>query len=144
MSTNTTKLPIWFWIIPVLALFWFLMDMAGFYSRVFMLDQFVDRMPKEQHDLYANMPIWVNVVFALEVFGGLMGSLALLSKKKWAFILFCLSMIGVLSQTSYVWFVSDAITAMGKPAIVMPLVALAIGVVMIVFSRFGINKGWLK
>ena len=144
MDSTKTKLPIWFWIISVLSLLWFFMDMAGFYSRVFMLDQLADKLPEAQLALYKAMPSWVNVVYGLEVFGGLMGSIALLSKKKWAFILFCISIMGVLSQSVYVWFLSDAIEVMGQPAIVMPIVGIVIGVVMVVFSRAGISKNWLK
>ena len=140
---TNTKLPIWFWIITILSLLWFFMDMAGFYSRVFMLDQIAEKMPEAQVALYKSMPSWVNVVYGLEVFGGLMGSIALISKKKWAFILFLISIMGVLSQTVYVWFVSDAIEVMGQPAIVMPIVGIVIGVVMVVFSRSAISKNWI-
>ena len=140
---TNTKLPIWFWIITILSLLWFFMDMAGFYSRVFMLDQIAEKMPEAQVALYKSMPSWVNVVYGLEVFGGLMGSIALISKKKWAFILFLISIMGVLSQTVYVWFVSDAIEVMGQPAIVMPIVGIVIGVVIVVFSRSAISKNWI-
>ncbi len=141
---ENSKVPFWFWIITILALLWFFMDMAGFYSRVFMLDQIADKMPEAQLTLYKNMPSWVNVVFGLEVFGGLMGSLALLSKKKWAFIMFLISIMGVLSQSFYVWFISDAINVIGQPAIIMPLVSIAIGIVLVVFSRYAISKNWIK
>ena len=138
------KVPFWYWILSILALLWFFMDMAGFYSRVFMLDQIADKMPAAQLALYKAMPSWVNVVYGLEVFGGLMGSLALLSKKKWAFIMFMISIMGVLSQTVYVWFISDAIDVVGQPAIVMPLVSIVIGVILVVFSRYAISKNWIR
>ena len=138
------KVPIWFWIISILSLFWFFLDMAGFYSRVFMLDQIADKMPAAQLVLYKAIPSWVNVIYGLKVFGGIMGSLALLSKKKWAFIMFMISIMGVLSQTVYVWFISDAVEVMGRPAIVMPIVGIMIGVVMVVLSRAAISKNWIK
>jgi len=116
------------------------MDSMMLYSRVFMLDQ----LPAKQQGLYSVMPAWVDVVHAMEVFGGMMGALALLYKKKWAFILFCVSLIGVLAQSSYLWFVSDAIAVMGNPAILMPMVGIVFGIVMIVISRSAITKGWLK
>jgi len=139
-----TKLPIWFWIISVLSLLWFFMDMAGFYSRVFMLEQIADKMSETQLALYQVIPSWVNVVYGLKVFGGLMGSLALLSRKKWAFIMFLISIMGGLSQTVYVWFISDAIDVMGRPAIVMPAIGIVIGVIMVVASRYTITKNWIK
>ena len=138
------KVPIWFWIISILSLFWFFLDMAGFYSRVFMLDQIADKMPAAQLALYKAIPSWVNVVYGLKVFGGIMGSLALLSKKKWAFIMFMISIMGVLSQTFYVWFISDAIDVMGQRAIVMPIVGIVIGAVMVVLSRASITRNWIR
>jgi len=143
MNTSTIKPPIWFWVISVLALLYFLMDTMMFYSRVFMLEDFAKDMPK-QYELNKAMPAWVNVVYGFEVFGGLMGSIALLSRKKWAFILFCLSMIGVLAQSSYIWFVSDAVAVLGNPAIVMPMVAIVIGIIMIMVSRRAINRLWIR
>ncbi|MGB1309993.1 MAG: hypothetical protein ACPG47_02225 [Leucothrix sp.] len=139
----TTKLPLWFWAIGILALLYFLMDSMMLYNRVFMPDELANSMPK-LYDLYQKMPIWVNGVYALEIFGGLMGALALLSKKKWAFILFCVSMIGVLAQTSYLWFVSDSIAVLGKPAIVMPAIAIVLGVILIMVSRSAISRGWIR
>ena len=139
-----TKLPIWFWIISLLSLLWFFMDMAGFYSRVFMLDQIAEKISPALLELYKAMPSWVNVVYGLEVFGGIIGSLALLSRKKWAFIMFMISIMGVLSQTAYVWFISDAIDVIGERAIIMPVVGIVIGVVMVVLSRAAITRNWIK
>jgi hypothetical protein len=139
---STTKLPIWYWIISILALLYFLLDSMMFYSRAFMLEEYLEKMP-EQHALFSSMPAWVNYVFGLEVFGGLMGSLALLSRKKWAFILFGISLMGVLAQSSYLWFASDAAAVLGNAAIVMPIVAIVIGVVMIMISRSAISKEWI-
>ena len=142
MNTSI-KLPIWFWVISILALLYFLMDTMMFYSRMFMLEEMASEVPK-QYALIKAMPAWVNVVFGMEVFGGLMGAIALLTKRKWAFILFCISMIGVLAQSSYIWFASDALSLLGKPAIIMPIVAIVFGAIMIMVSRTGINRGWLQ
>ena len=143
MDSTTTKLPIWFWAISILALLYFLMDSMMLYSRVFMLEGFAKDMPK-QHGLYSVMPAWVNVVHALEVFGGLMGSLALLSRKKWAYILFGISLMGVLAQSSYLWFVSDAVAVLGNPAIYMPIVGIVFGIVMLMVARSAISRNWIK
>jgi hypothetical protein len=138
-----TSVPIWFWIISILALLWYLMDMSAFYMRVFMTDEVIKSMPENQQHLYQNMPQWVNIVFAAEVFGGVLGSLGLLLRKKWALPLFYISILGVLSQTFYIYFLSDAISTIGLPAIMMPLVAIGIGFVMILHTRSSIAKAWL-
>lgn len=146
MNEDSAKIspPVWFWVIAVIALLWFLMDMSAFFMRVLMTDDIIKAMPENQQHLYRNMPLWVNIVFAGEVFGGALGCAGLLLRKKWALPLFAVSILGVLSQTFYVYFLSDAISAMGTPAVVMPLVAILIGIGMIVLAKTAISKGWLR
>ena len=143
-QTKTKAVPIWFWVISAIGLFWFLMDFMAFYMRVFTAEQTLEKMPEAQQTLYQAMPSWVNVVFALEVFGGLLGCVMLLLRKKWATALLALSIIGVVCQTMYIWLMSDAIDVMGSMAIVMPLVAFIIGMALYFFSKFATANGWLS
>lgn len=132
-GSTKPSLPAWFWMISSIALFWYLMDTSSFFMRVFATDYVIN-----------NMPLWVNVVFAAEVFGGLLGSLGLLFRKKWALSFFIISILGVLAQTSHIYFFSDAISTMGTPAIVMPLIAIIIGAGLIILAKFATSKGWLQ
>lgn len=136
--------PVWFWVIAVVALLWFLMDVSMFFMRVLMTEAGLSAMPMNQQHLYRDMPVWVNIVFAGEVFGGVLGSIGLLIRKKWALPLFVVSILGVVSQTFHIWIRSDAISVMGAFAVVAPLVAILIGVGMIVLTRSTIAKGWLR
>jgi hypothetical protein len=143
-SSDETSTPAWFWVISVIALLWYLMDISAFFMRVLMTDDAIMAMPENQQHLYRNMPLWVNVVFAGEVFGGAIGCVGLLLRKKWALTLFVVSILGVLSQTFHVYFLSDAIKTMGAPAVVMPLLAILIGMGMIGFTKSAISKGRLR
>lgn len=93
-----------FWAISIFALLWYLMDMSAFFMRVFMSDETLLKMPEDQQLHIQNIPLWVNVVFAFEVFGGTLGSVGLLLRKKWALPLFVISLLGVISQTTYIYF----------------------------------------
>lgn len=142
--SGTTSPPVWFWVIPIIALIWYLMDMSAFFMRALMIEDVINAMPENQQHLYINMPLWVNSVFAAEVFGGVLGCVGLLLRKKWALPLFVISLLGVLSQTFYVYFLSDAISTMGAPAIVMPLLAILISVVMIGLAKSAASRNWLR
>ena len=143
-TSHKASPPVWFRVIAVVALLWFLMDMSMFFMRVLMSEEGLNAMPANQQHLYRNMPLWVNIVFAGEVFGGALGSVGLLFRKKWALPLFVVSILGVLSQTFHVWFRADAISVMGAFAVVAPLVAMLIGVGVIVLAKSAITKGWLR
>ena len=143
-ETQAMKAPVWFWVVSVIALLWYLMDTSAFFMRLFMTEADITSMPENQQHLYRDMPLWVNIVFAGEVFGGMLGSIALLLRKQWALLLFVISILGTLAQTSNIWFLTDAISAMGASAIVMPLVAIIIGAAMFVLTKFAISKRWLR
>ena len=143
-GSDKTSPPVWFWVISIIALLWYLMDMSAFFMRVLMTDDVIKAMPENQQHLYRNMPLWVNIVFAGEVFGGALGCVGLLLRKKWALSLFVVSILGVLGQTFHVYFLSDAISTMGTPAVVMPQLAILIGIGMIVLAKSAISKRWLR
>ncbi len=143
-SANSIKPPIWYWIISIIGLLWFLMDLSAFFMRVLISKDGIQALPENQQHLYVNIPLWVNVVFAFEVFGGTIGCIGLLLRKNWALLLFAFSLTGVLCQTFYVYFLSDAIRSMGAPAVVMPLLAIAIGTVMLILARSAKSKSWLR
>ncbi len=143
-NQNKISPSIAFWTISIIALLWYLMDMSAFYMRVFMSDEALLAMAENQRQHIQNIPLWVNFVFAFEVFGGTLGCLSLLFKKKWALPLFIASLFGVLAQTTYIYFLSDSITVMGRMAIVMPLVAIVIGLGLIFHTKSSISKGWLR
>ena len=143
-SAGNQSPPAWFRVIAVIALLWFLMDISAFFMRVFMSEAGINAMPANQQHLHRNMPLWVNVVFAGEVFGGALGSVGLLLRKKLALPMFAVSILGVLSQTFHIWIRSDAISVMGAFAVVAPLVAILIGVGMIALTKSAIARGWLR
>lgn len=142
-SSNKKSPPVWFWVISVIALLWYLMDMSAFFMRVFMIDEVIKTMPENQQHLYLNIPLWVNIVFAAEVFGGTLGCVGLLLRTKWALPLFVVSILGVLSQTSNIWFLTDAVNVMGATAVVMPLVAILMGAGMIILAKSAVSKNWI-
>jgi len=142
--SDKTSPPVWFWVISIVALLWYLMDMSAFFMRVFMTGDAINAMPESQQHFFQNIPLWVNIVFACEVFGGTLGCVGLLLRKKWAFLVFVVSILGVLSQTSYIWFLTDHVSTLGAPAVVMPLLAILIGIGMIILAKSSISKDWLR
>ena len=56
--SGTNSLPVWFWVISVVALLWYLMDMSAFFMRVFMTEEAIESMPENQQHLYRDMPLW--------------------------------------------------------------------------------------
>lgn len=98
-------------------------------------------MNEAQQELLNATPPWVNVAFGLAVIGGTLGCLCLVMKKKIAVPILTLSLLGVLAQNTYVFFMSNSVELMGVG--LAPLVIL-IAIGLVPFSLFGAAKNWLK
>lgn len=82
---------------------------------------------------------WFTAVFAISVFGGLLGCVGLLMLKSWSRLLLVLSLLAILAQ-------DYAVFSAGMPqgnALVMTLVVTLIGIVLAWVSHTGVKRGWL-
>ncbi len=135
----------WFWIIAVVALIWNAMGVMRYLMQAYDMESFRDQFNSEQLALFDSTPAWGTGVFAVAVFGGLLGCLLLLLRKKFAVILLGLSLLAVLIQMIYAWLATDSIEIFGKvDGIVMPMIVIVIAIFLYYYSKGAAQKGWLK
>lgn len=122
----TNKTPVWFWLIAVVALLWNLAGLAAFVMHMMMTPEALAALPEAEQALYTQAPEWLDAAFGIAVVGGTLGAIMLLLKNIFAVALFSLSLLGVLAQNSYSFFMSDTFAVLGNHAMIMPLVVIAI------------------
>ncbi len=91
-----------------------------------------------------DIPAWVTAAFAIAVFGGTLGCLGLLLRKKWARLVFLISLIGIIVQMIHNVFISNNMDVYGPGAVIMPIMVLIIGVYLIMYSKSAIKKSWIS
>ena len=121
---STTKPSKAFWIISGVALLWNAMGVNQYLQQAYMTDAFKAMYTEEQLAIITSAPSWVIAVFAIAVFGGLLGSLALLLRKKIAIVLFIVSLIGIIAQMYHNLFVIDSVAIYGPGAAIMPIMVI--------------------
>lgn len=104
----------------------------------------IAQMPVEHRALYAARPAWAVAATAVAVFGGVLGCIALLMRKKWALPVFVLSLIGLIVQDIGLFVLADAIRLAGPVVAVLQGVVLIVAIGLILLSRKGIARGWLR
>jgi uncharacterized membrane protein len=138
MTTSMNKPPIWFWIISVIALLWNAMGVFAYLAKAFVTDAMIAEMPKEaQAEFLVEYPAWYTAAFALAVFCGALGSLALLIRKKWAYPLLVISALGAIIQHTYL-FINVEGMSLG-----MPIMIVVVCIFLIWFSKNAISKYWI-
>jgi hypothetical protein len=135
MTKSTNKPGIDFWIIGIVALLWNLSGVYFYLQQAYMTEEDLLALPLEQQPFYQNIPAWVTGAFAIAVFGGTLGCILLLMRKKLATTLFLVSLVGIVVQMIYNVFMSGALEVLGTGVLVMPVTVLLIGVFLLWYSR---------
>lgn len=137
------SLPVWFKTVAFLALIWNFMGIVNFISQILMSASELNELPYEEQQLISGTPLWINIAFAIAVFGGFGGSLLLLYRKKAAKLFLAASLVAALVQMNYWLFFTSVVDVYGGSAYAMPTVVILIAFALYRLSASGIKKGYL-
>ena len=144
MTTSSNKPASWFWIVSALALLWNLMGVMAYIAQVTMSPEAIQALPENERTLMESVPAWATAAFAIAVWGGTLGSILLLLRRKLATIVLILSFIGIIVQMIHAFGISNSIEVYGPGGMIMPTMVLIIGAGLIALSRKAAARGWMK
>ena len=126
-----------FWLICVLGLVWNAMSCMNFVMQF--NSEMLINYPEEARKLVETRPAWSTVAFAVAVFGGLVGDVLLILKRKLALYIFSISVLGVLSTNIHTLQITTS-----PNILVGSGMSLAIGSFFIWYVTFCKNRSWLS
>ncbi len=145
MSASTmAKVPVWFWIIAAVAVLWNLGGIYAYWSHVTLSDEALAALPEAQRNMYLSMPAWATAAFAIAVFGGVVASIALALRSRFAVLLFGVSLAAVFVQMFQAFVLANALAVAGASAAIVPSMIVIIAIVLLWFSSMARGKGWLQ
>jgi hypothetical protein len=143
MENSTNKPTTTFWVISVVALLWNLIGVIAYLGQAYMTDEILATLSEPEQLYYANVAAWATAAFATAVFGGTLGCILLLIRKKLATILFVISLIAVLIQGTYNFFIQEFMPI--EPLrMILPIVTILISVFLVWYSKDVTKKGWIS
>lgn len=91
--------PVWFWAAGALGLVWNVYGVYQFVGSFSQTEQslMAAGMTAEQASVYLGLPVWMSLVFAVGVFGGLAGCVLLLLRREVAVPIFGASLAGYVA-----------------------------------------------
>lgn len=138
-----TKPPGWFKVVAILAVLWNLLGCLAFAADLRLSPAEIAKLPEAQQALYAARPAWAVAATGTAVIGGVLGSLGLLLRRKWALPVLVLSLLGILVQDYGLFVLADGASLAGPVAVVMQALVLAIGIALVWLARRAVGRGWL-
>ncbi len=137
------SVPLWFWVISVVALLWNIMGCMILLSEVFAKEAMMESFSEEQKEWSRSTPSWIYIVFTISVGTGVAGSICLLMRKRLSVPLFTISFVAVLIQMVYTMLIAGGLQVMGPSGAVMPALVVLLSIAWLLFSLFSKGKGWL-
>lgn len=146
MTTNIkTKPPVWFWIISIVGLLWNLIGVNEYISAAYARDEMMATYSEAQRAIFDGQPIWLTAAFALAVFGGTLGCIALFLRKKWATPLFWISLVAVSARTGYYFFMTNTTEVFDLlQGTILPIAVIVIAGLLLIYSKISKDRNWIS
>lgn len=128
-----------FWVVGVTALIW---NGMGSMNYVFqMTADSVEAYREVEQAIITSRPAWATAAFALGVFGGALGAILLLLRKRVAINVFIASLIGVVVVTAQT--LSLGLNMAVGEFIVIVVMSVAVAGFFVWYTKHADRKGWL-
>jgi hypothetical protein len=130
--------------VPILFFLWNIIGILAYIMQSRMDLAALSRQDPYQAHMFAHMPHWAWAAYAVAVFSAFLASLLLVMRRRFAPMLYAISLIAVLIQFSYAFFLTDLIAVKGFGAAIFPIVIIALAIVQWLYARAMARKGLLN
>ena len=133
------------WVVGVVALLWNAMGALDYTMTETRNAAYMKDFTAEQLAYFYSFPKWVVATWALSVWGGVAGSVALLLRSRWAVPIFTLSLATMAITFTHNFVLTDGLAVMGgAAALAFTAAIIAVGVGLVSYSRWVDRKGFLR
>ena len=141
---HASKCPLSFWLVAVLALLWNLFGLYSFYYHFTATPAVIASWPEAQQQIEAAAPRWIFVAFAIATIAGVLGSLGLLLRKRWAVPVLLLSLLAIVVQFTAHYLTTRTWALTGIGGAMLPLCIGLFGLFLWWYARKATARGWLR
>ena len=139
-----SAVPAWYWVAAILALLWEAFGCYSYLMWVTMDSAKLATMPAAEREMWLAMPPWLTGVWAIAVWVGLAGAVALLLRRRLARLAFGVSLMAVIVQFGWIFLTTPIMTTIGPSAAYLPAAIIIVGGIWFLFAGMAIKRGWLR
>ena len=96
------------WVVGIIALLWNCIGAFDYLMTQTKNAAYMSAFPPEQLAFFYGLPVWVVAAWAFAVWGGVLGSVLLLLRRRLAVPVFLVSLVGMVVTTLHNWLLSNA------------------------------------
>jgi hypothetical protein len=114
-EATATGTPKHLWVIGVIAILWNAIGAWDYFATQTRNEAYMSAFTPEQLDFFYGFPTWVVALWAIAVWGGVLGSILLVMRKAWAVPVFLTSFIAMALTAFHNFVLSNGMEVMGDP-----------------------------
>lgn len=139
-----TKTPKHLWIIGVVALFWNAVGALDYVMTKTKNEAYMAQFTAEQLEFFYGIPPYIVATWAIAVWGGVLGAILLLMRKRLAVLVFLVSFIAMAITAFHNFVIDNGLEAMGEPfALFFSGLIFVIALLLYLYSRKLMLRGIL-
>ncbi len=127
--------PIHLWIIGIIALLWNLMGPYDYLMTQTKNASYMAKFDQAQLDYYYGFPVWVEFFWAVAVWGGLLGAILLLMRKRLAVPVFLVSFVSMVITAIYNYGLSEGMEIDGTGGFIFTLVIFFVALGLWLYAK---------
>lgn len=140
-----SRTPVHLWIVGVLATIWNAFGAFDYLMTQTRNEQYLAHFTDPQRIYFESFPMWMEAAWAFGVWGGLLGSLLLLARSRFAVHAFGVSLAGLAASTVYQYVLnSPPADMMTGGMIAMNLVIWAVAIGLLIYAMRMRGRGVLR
>jgi len=132
------------WVVGVLAVLWNAMGAFDYMMTETRNEGYMSKFTPEQLEFFYGFPAWVVAFWAIAVWGGVLGAVLLLLKKKLAAEVFLVSFLAMVVTTIHNFVLSNGLEAMGDPfAVFFSAMIFVVALLLYLYAKAMKSRGVL-
>lgn len=140
----SARTPAHLWIVGIVSLLWNAFGCYDYLMTNLRNQAYLSQFTPDQLAYYDSLPSWLTAFWAIGVWGGLIGSILLLMRNRYAVWAFALSLVGAVVGLGYQLFLTQMPPSMKSGAMAaMPWVIIIIAAVFLWYAWNVEKKGLL-
>jgi len=123
------------WVVGILALLWNAMGALDYTMTQTKNEAYMANFTPEQLDFFYGFPAWLVAFWALAVWGGLVGAILLLLRKRLAFAVLAVSFLCMVVTAIHNYGFSNALEILGTFGTVFTCVIFVVALALVLYAR---------
>lgn len=132
------------WVVGVLGLLWSAVGAMDYVMTQTRNEAYMSAFSPEQLEFFYGLPTWTIAAWAIAVWGGVLGSILLLMRRRHAVGVFIVSLLAMFATTFQNFVLSNGLEVIGGPfELTFSAIIVVVSIALVFYARAMYKKGVL-